>query len=44
VLALDAQPPADALAEVLAMPTVVKAWVVNLPPAGKMPAWLGSNG
>jgi D-3-phosphoglycerate dehydrogenase len=43
VLALDAQPPAEALAEVLAMPTVARAWIVNLPPAGEMPAWLGSG-
>jgi len=43
VLSLDAQPPAEALAEVLALPTVAKAWVVQLPPAGKMPAWLGNG-
>ncbi len=43
VLALDAQPPAEALAEVLAMPTVTKAWIVNLPPAGHSPDWLGAN-
>lgn len=41
VLALDAPPPAEALAEVLAMPSVVKAWVVKLPEAGQMPAWMG---
>ncbi len=44
VLSLDSQPPADALAEVLALPTLTKAWVVNLPPAGKLPAWLGGTG
>jgi D-3-phosphoglycerate dehydrogenase len=43
VLSLDAQPPAEAVAEVLAMPTVTKAWIVQLPPAGKMPAWLGNG-
>jgi D-3-phosphoglycerate dehydrogenase len=43
VLSLDAWPPTDALAEVLALPAVAKAWVVTLPPAGKMPAWLGSD-
>jgi D-3-phosphoglycerate dehydrogenase len=43
VLSLDAQPPAEALAEVLAIPTITKAWVVQLPPAGKMPAWLGNG-
>jgi D-3-phosphoglycerate dehydrogenase len=41
VLALDAQPPAEALAEILSMPTVSKAWIVHLPPAGALPAWLG---
>lgn len=44
VLSLDSQPPAEALAEVLALPALQKAWVVNLPPAGKLPAWLGGNG
>ncbi|MGQ9575213.1 MAG: phosphoglycerate dehydrogenase [Thermoguttaceae bacterium] len=41
ILALDAQPPAEALAEVQAMPTVMRAWIVRLPPAGQMPPWLG---
>jgi len=41
VLALDAQPPAEALAEVLAMPSVVRAWIVKLPPEDAMPAWMG---
>jgi D-3-phosphoglycerate dehydrogenase len=41
VLALDAQPPAEALAEVLAMPTVTRAWIVQLPAADEMPSWLG---
>jgi D-3-phosphoglycerate dehydrogenase len=44
VLSLDSQPPAEALAEVLALPALAKAWVVNLPPAGKLPTWLGGNG
>jgi D-3-phosphoglycerate dehydrogenase / 2-oxoglutarate reductase len=43
VLALDAQPPVEAMTEVLAMPTVARAWIVKLPPAGKMPAWLGNG-
>jgi len=43
VLSLDAQPPAEALAEVLAMPTVSKAWIVQLPPPAAMPAWLGNG-
>ncbi len=41
VLALDAQPPAEALAEMLSSPTVTRAWIVRLPPPGKMPPWLG---
>ena len=43
VLALDAQPPAEALAEILAMPTVTRAWIVRLPPAGVQPAWMGQG-
>jgi D-3-phosphoglycerate dehydrogenase len=41
VLALDSMPPAEALAEVLAMPQVTRAWTVKLPPAGELPSWLG---
>ena len=41
ILALDSQPPAEAVAEVLATPDVTKAWVVRLPKAGELPAWLG---
>lgn len=41
VLALDAAPPTEALAEVLAMESVTQAWIVKLPPAGKYPAWMG---
>jgi D-3-phosphoglycerate dehydrogenase len=41
ILALDAQPPAEALAEVLSLDAVMKAWIVTLPPAGQMPAWMG---
>ncbi len=41
VLSLDAQPPAEALAEVLALPAVVRAWIVKLPAAGELPSWLG---
>jgi len=40
-LALDSQPPAQALAEVLSQQTVSRAWVVKLPPAGQMPVWMG---
>ncbi len=41
ILALDAQPPAEALAELLATENVTRAWVVNLPPFGEMPTWMG---
>jgi D-3-phosphoglycerate dehydrogenase len=41
VLSLDAQPPAEAIAEVLALDTVMQAWIVKLPPPGYLPAWMG---
>jgi D-3-phosphoglycerate dehydrogenase len=41
VLSLDAQPPAEAIAEVLALDSVMQAWIVKLPPAGHLPAWMG---
>ncbi len=41
VLALDSPPPAEALAEVLALPEMSNAWVVKLPPADKTPSWMG---
>jgi D-3-phosphoglycerate dehydrogenase len=41
VLTLDTPPPAEALAEVLALDPMDRAWIVRLPPAGEMPAWLG---
>ena len=41
VLALDTQPTAEALAEVLALDFVRRAWVVKLPPADELPAWMG---
>ena len=41
VLSLDSVPPAEALAEVQALPHVTRATIVRLPPAGEMPAWLG---
>jgi len=41
VLVLDSQPPAEAVAEVLALGPIKQAWVVKLPPAGEMPAWMG---
>jgi D-3-phosphoglycerate dehydrogenase len=41
VLSLDSVPPAEALADILAMPQVTRAWTVKLPPAGELPSWLG---
>ena len=41
VLALDSQPPAEALAEILAQDEVAGATIVKLPPAGDVPAWMG---
>jgi D-3-phosphoglycerate dehydrogenase len=41
VLSLDSVPPAEALADILAMPQVTRAWTVKLPPAGELPPWLG---
>ena len=41
VLALDSVPPAEALAEIVALPHVTRACVVKLPPAGEMPPWMG---
>jgi D-3-phosphoglycerate dehydrogenase len=41
VLALDSRPSAEALAEVNAMDAVRRVWIVQLPPAGEMPAWMG---
>ncbi len=40
ILALDSAPPAEALAEVLAVEGVSQGWIVKLPPAGEMPPWL----
>ncbi len=41
VLALDSAPPAEALAEVLALDEVKQAWVVKLPARGELPSWMG---
>ncbi|MBN2477297.1 MAG: phosphoglycerate dehydrogenase [Pirellulales bacterium] len=41
VLALDSQPPAEALSEILALEEVVRARIVKLPQAGEVPAWMG---
>lgn len=41
VVALDAQPPAEAVKEILGIEAISNAWVVKLPPAGKLPAWMG---
>jgi D-3-phosphoglycerate dehydrogenase len=40
VLALDSQPPAEAVAEILAIPLVTRASIVKLPAAGQLPPWL----
>jgi D-3-phosphoglycerate dehydrogenase len=41
VLGLDAQPTAEALAAVLALEPVRRAWVVKLPSADRLPHWMG---
>ena len=41
VLVLDSSPPAEALAEVLALDEVAGATIVTLPPAGELPTWMG---
>lgn len=41
ILSLDSQPRSEAVAELLTIDEVKRAWVVNLPPASKMPAWMG---
>lgn len=41
VLALDSQPPAEALAEILALEEVLQARIVKLPKTGEMPHWMG---
>ena len=41
VLSLDSPPPAEALAEVLALEPILSASVVRLPAAGEHPAWMG---
>jgi len=43
VLTLDSQPPAEAVAEVLALGPLEKAWIVHLPPADTLPAWMGAK-
>jgi len=41
VLALDSQPPAEALAEILTQPHIHAAWIVKLPKTDEAPAWMG---
>ena len=41
VLALDCVPPAEALAEIVTLPSVTRACVVKLPAAGELPPWMG---
>jgi D-3-phosphoglycerate dehydrogenase len=40
ILSLDSTPPAEALADVLALEEVTQAWIVKLPAAGELPLWL----
>jgi D-3-phosphoglycerate dehydrogenase len=44
LLALDSRPPAEAVAEILALEPVMQACVVRLPPATQLPAWMGPHG
>jgi len=41
VLALDSQPPAEAMTELLSVPEIARVWIVKLPPADQLPAWMG---
>ncbi|HID78024.1 MAG TPA: phosphoglycerate dehydrogenase [Planctomycetaceae bacterium] len=41
VFALDSEPPAEALAETLQLEPIIRASVVRLPSADKLPPWLG---
>lgn len=41
VLVLDSEPPAEAVADILALGPILHAAVVHLPPAGQRPAWMG---
>jgi D-3-phosphoglycerate dehydrogenase / 2-oxoglutarate reductase len=41
VLALDSTPPAAALAEIERLEPILQVWIVNFPPAGQLPRWLG---
>jgi D-3-phosphoglycerate dehydrogenase len=40
-LSVDSQPPPEALAGLLALDAIQQVWVVQLPPAGQLPDWLG---
>jgi D-3-phosphoglycerate dehydrogenase len=40
ILSLDSAPPAEALADLLALDEIQQAWVVKLPAAGELPPWL----
>ena len=40
-LSVDSQPPAEAIAGLLALDPIEHVWVVKLPPAGQLPDWLG---
>ncbi|NLE37518.1 MAG: phosphoglycerate dehydrogenase [Pirellulaceae bacterium] len=43
ILSLDTSPPEEAIAEVLAVGGVNKAWTIHLPPAREMPTWMGGE-
>jgi len=42
-LTLDSLPPAEAVAEILALETIKEVWFVRLPPANQLPAWMGGS-
>ena len=42
VLNLDGEPPAAALEAVRRLPAITSAMVIQLPPAGELPAWIQS--
>jgi len=43
VFSLDNEPPAEAVAELLALEPITRASVVHLPPVDKLPAWMGGR-
>ena len=43
VLVLDSTPPPAALAEIERLEPILGVWIVNFPPAGQLPRWLGGT-